>query len=441
MARSKNVASDQAVQKAIRANVTNIVSSHYNSPDTEDVVSNYVDFLKDLCSLTPRASKMQLEICCSKVMGVSSEEARCWASAMMRCLQHCGSKIKSCTSGRKQHKDVWQVIQVMKRRDFQSESLESEPAAPDRDSSSKAPMSPPAARSPILRKHGFARRSKMFLSPFADADDSAGSKSPLSSYKTSTRAEVFARFGLSSDITLRSKSAAPAVWDDVMDLQSSQESVAATMQQSSGASSSNVVQFLDTARLVMVRTVAGKSEDARMTAGEDGFMIANFGDGDIPTEVPAVLYEGMQQLPAIPPDWNAKSKSKSKAKGKAKSKGKAAAIKSRAAAKAKGKAKSKSQPQSKLQNPSEDEQDEEEEEDLEDLPDEDDPPTDLYDKVGNLVARSPDYTAYMKRAEAKDRNGKVVAWKTRLKEYPTGCPTCRNVPGCTPSCWTKRSTK
>ena len=76
MARSKNVASDQAVQKAIRANVTNIVSSHYNSPDTEDVVSNYVDFLKDLCSLTPRASKMQLEICCSKVTGVSSEEAR-----------------------------------------------------------------------------------------------------------------------------------------------------------------------------------------------------------------------------------------------------------------------------------------------------------------------------------------------------------------------------
>ena len=68
-------------------------------------------------------------------------------------------------------------------------------------------------------------------------------------------------------------------------------------------------------------------------------------------------------------------------------------------------------------------------------------PTDLYDKKGKFVMQSPDYKSFANRAAAHDRNGKVVGWKTRLSEYPTGCGTCRKVPGCTPSCWAKRGSK
>ena len=267
----------------------------------------------------------------------------------------------------------------------------------------------------------------------------------MSSYKVPSREEVLARFGLVASSSRRQSVAQSAHDDEVVELQSSQEpqdSAAQLGERSSGASSSNVVQYLDTARLVMVRTVAGKSVDARMTPGENGFMIANFGDGDIATEVPSVLFESMQLLPALSPNWNSKSKAKGKAKGKAKSKAKAAAAKSRATAKGKSKAKAKSKSQSKPRSRSEDlEEEGEEEEEEEDSDESEEVPTDLYDKKGKFVMQSPDYKSFANRAAAQDRNGKVVGWKTRLSEYPTGCGTCRKVPGCTPSCWAKRGSK
>jgi len=117
MSRSKNVASDEQVEKAIRANVTRLVVSEYVSSETEHIIGNFSGFLKDLCQLTPRASKQQLRLCCVKALGVQQDAARCWSEAMVRCYQHCYLKSHSMTSGKKLNPHVFDIIKALKKHD------------------------------------------------------------------------------------------------------------------------------------------------------------------------------------------------------------------------------------------------------------------------------------------------------------------------------------
>ena len=36
------------------------------------------------------------------------------------------------------------------------------------------------------------------------------------------------------------------------------------------------------------------------------------------------------------------------------------------------------------------------------------------------------------------KNGSTITYHDRMQKPPSGCATCRNRPGCTPSCWLRR---
>ena len=263
MSRASNKASDEQVEKAIRANVAKLVVSEYVSSETEDIIGNFSGFLKDLGQLTPRASKQQLRRCCVKALGVQQDAARCWSEAMVRCYQHCYLKSHSMTSGKKLNPHVFNIIKALKKHDVvaATEVVVSSPPA-----RAKATVATASALSPTSRKR----------SVFA----AFGLGSPTQSVKRRHVSSPVNPVNLISD-------------SDVEELES-------------GLKPEQLYsQFLDSEKLVLVRKYADRMEVATMKPGTKSFMVGQFSsDDEFETEIPIVLYEarskqGEEQLKKV----------------------------------------------------------------------------------------------------------------------------------------------
>ena len=301
--------------KILRGNINKLDPGDFLITDTEQIVINYSAFLCDLFSLTRRPTTKLLEDAASLAFERQRSEARSFAQALVNGIALCRNKVKSFTTGKKQHPAVFRVLQAMKNDE---KNLRERSKSPRRSFSSPPPTSRKSSLSPggspaVLGRFAsnVARSVRLGRASVRERDLDAESR----------RADVFASFGLSVPVASRPAMVPAAVGNGVEEISDSDtgspiaakgdRSSSSTCQPLSAATQKNTspVEFIDSSTLKLVRqNPDGSKQVAEMFPGRFGFMLGRFpGDSAAlsprKSEIPNILYEKMYGRPGIGAGW------------------------------------------------------------------------------------------------------------------------------------------
>ena len=288
--------------------------------DHEQIAITYSGALVDVFGICKRPTTKLLEE--AAALAFDRTNAHGFAQALSNAIKLCRSKLKSLTSGRKQHPAVFAVLQAMKKADL-SDSFEDRSRSPPRlgkfaatFARNRTASSPPRkirpvvdvdAPSPAARSRAVSS-SRVFSSP----KKLRPSIDPTALSPASRRASIFASYGLVPDNARRAPSQAHRgasmvlqADSSVVDLCSSQEDDLA-----GGGSSSSTAKalppklaksFLDSSILQLVRHCGGNRQVAIMSPGASGFMEGRFeNDPEVHcSEVPNILYAKMHSSSSL----------------------------------------------------------------------------------------------------------------------------------------------
>lgn len=326
--RARNTASAAELCRLMRLHVGHLDEEKYRASNYEDVVTEYEELMLDILALTERPNRSALEAAAKLAFtGVQASEKAMFAQQLHKAFKECRTKAKSVTSGAKTAASVLRVVKRL--RDLGRSSATPLPVASGTAASSSADTTM----------------------------DNAGI----------LQQDVFAVMGVSPPKKVRRLAPRPS---EALTVASSAPDL------KEGAT---VAQFFEWEKRVAVRMhPGGRREEAKMSAGSNGFLVATWRDGaQEETECPTLLEDlATRKKPASAPKKRPAQK-------------RPAAAPAAAALASEGEANS--------------------EESLSPLPD-------LYN----------------------EKTGKTMLGTERQKLRPNGCGTCRNRRGCTPSCWRKR---
>ena len=166
MERAKNTASAKDIAKVLRGASLNVLPdpSSYMLADIEKVISNFEDFLADLCEVTPRPTVPLLQSGFALVFkGVSKSDCRAFAEQVVKAVGECRARGRNSTSGKKLPSSIFRISQVLKGQEPQSSKRKSTvssrasspPATPCKLPVEEAGLSP---KSKVLREYGLQGR-------------------------------------------------------------------------------------------------------------------------------------------------------------------------------------------------------------------------------------------------------------------------------------------
>ena len=128
MERAKNTASAKDIAKVLRGASLNVLPdpSSYMLADIEKVISNFEDFLADLCEVTPRPTVPLLQSGFALVFkGVSKSDCRAFAEQVAKAVGECRARGRNSTSGKKLPSSIFRISQVLKGQEPQSSKRKS----------------------------------------------------------------------------------------------------------------------------------------------------------------------------------------------------------------------------------------------------------------------------------------------------------------------------
>ena len=287
--------------KILRGNISKLDPKDFLILDYEQVVINYSAVLVDIFGVCSRPTAKLIEE--AATLAFDKQNAHGFAQALTNAIKLCRGKVKSMTSGKKQHPAVFAVLKAMKSADGDSQETDRSRSPPRLGKFAASCAKNRAASSPPKK-----------IRPAVDVNV----LSPAS-----RRASIFASFGLIPD-NAASRRAPSQAWladaakqkaegpfsmvgfDDLVDICSSQEDSFVT---SGGGSSSSTAKaplpkpakiFLDSSILKLVRHCGGNRQVAIMSAGASGFMEGRFeNEPEVHfSEVPNILYAKMYESSA-----------------------------------------------------------------------------------------------------------------------------------------------
>ena len=271
MARAKNTASPQEISTILLGFFKGgLRESSFLHVDVEDVVEDVADMMVLVLNSTPRPTSGLLMKAFQHAFNIESTLAKTLGDRLAGGFQHCALKKKSTTSGKKLRSGVKKVVAAMVALGPQ----ETRPSP-----------SPTPSRETLL--------------PFVELDQLPEEMVP--SKFPSSRDDILKLYGVRSSSSSLPKKAAEQSLVEV--LSSSQESCMEEAPAASCASSSSkAVQFFDSKSRCLVRIENGITIRAIMTAGPQGFAIAQFPGESAKhkTEMPNIVLTLKEQAPGPP---------------------------------------------------------------------------------------------------------------------------------------------
>ena len=237
----------------MRLHVGHLDEEKYRASNYEDVVTEYEELMLDILALTERPNRSALEAAAKLAFtGVQASEKAMFAQQLHKAFKECRTKAKSVTSGAKTAASVLRVVKRL--RDLGRSSATPLPVASGTAASSSADTTM----------------------------DNAGI----------LQQDVFAAMGVSPPKKVRRLAPRPS---EALTVASSAPDL------KEGAT---VAQFFEWEKRVAVRMhPGGRREEAKMSAGSNGFLVATWRDGaQEETECPTLLEDlATRKKPASAP--------------------------------------------------------------------------------------------------------------------------------------------
>lgn len=261
------------LEKALRANLKELSSKHYVGLSSDEMADVHLELIKDILAVG-KPVKSQLQCACNVLYGDASKDERLrFVDSLWLTLQHCRSKSKSMTSGKKLHTAVAQIAKFIKDVSAQP-PVESTAVSPARVA---PPKVEPASERDVPARDSVFPIKKRRSEPLCF-------ESPKVSKLQAELESVFGRsFPLKTAVDL---SCSPM---------SIVSSACSPSKGAGGGSSSSALppplQYVDVVAQCVVRAFAdGHLDKAVMTAGPAGFAIAQFlGEPPFESELPNVI--------------------------------------------------------------------------------------------------------------------------------------------------------
>ena len=244
--RARNTASAAELCRLMRLHVGHLDEEKYRASNYEDVVTEYEELMLDILALTERPNRSALEAAAKLAFtGVQASEKAMFAQQLHKAsFKECRTKAKSVTSGAKTAASVLRVVKRLR----------------DLSRSSATPL-------PVAS--GTAASSSAGARPDTTSSDNAGI----------LQQDVFAAMGVSPPKKVRRLAPRPS---EALTVASSAPDL------KEGAT---VAHFFEWEKRVAVRMhPGGRREEAKMSAGSNGFLVATWRDGaQEETECPTLL--------------------------------------------------------------------------------------------------------------------------------------------------------
>ena len=262
----------KGLEKVFRANLRNLDADQYVGLSSEQMAETHLELIKDILQCG-KPVKSQLQSVVDMLHGeISKDERTRFVDSLWLTLQHCKSKSKSMTSGKKLQGAVADIAKYMKDAPAKHEG---EPVTPGKEAAAA-----PANRSPVEKQ--VVCRKEPQMSCFSPPRVSQ------------VRADLEAAFGIqlprqiSVDLSMSPFS--------VVSIENSPVRVSGAGSSSSGEQPP--VQYVDPVAKCVLRVFAdGRVEKATMSAGPKGFAMAQFhGEPAFESELPDVILS-MQEAP------------------------------------------------------------------------------------------------------------------------------------------------
>ena len=327
--RRSNSAKPEDLVKVLRSHLPKGLDKKYLDHEPQMIVAAYEELIADILLRTARPTKVLLQAAAVKSWEqVKGSEAETWAERVSKAVSYCYNKRLQVSTGSRLSPPVRRIIQQINKHTFN--------AAQTAKAKPKRTLKPvPSMASDATTTKRKRCKSKPVDGKQAKHDHTDSPSRPSS--KAMSIEELRNLYGLpaTSNPSSSSKGDLPLVDVDAEIVESSCEEIEDVGEGAQGPeggpakAAPKPLQFWDSSKLAMVRSVGGKKIFAKMKEGPNGFLTAEFdGESPLETEVPNLVLHGADLKPG---PKKPKSKPKSKAKGKA-AKSKATVVKKPAAA-------------------------------------------------------------------------------------------------------------
>ena len=307
--RVKNTASAKELAKCLKANLQNGLEDElFLANDIDITCHSLLNLLEDIFRLTLRPTKSVLvDALTTAYDGLSKNQAKPYASAIVDCYTHVREKSYSTSTGKKLHPSVSQLVILLRKMQGKPHPQNSSKSVGSQRLSSpgRSVSSPPSKEASSL--NGSCRSTSPALPVDADSQGSGLSSTPAKESHVSISAEdIYKMYGVSSlMISPRKNTKAEAV--EIVD--SEEEQSAPGRASGSGASgplsgkSSGASAKIDVSKAkfdpakgcYVILDPAGPVYSTKLRKGTSGFCVCSFGDQVVTTEVPNLWIENFEK--------------------------------------------------------------------------------------------------------------------------------------------------
>ena len=307
--RVKNTASAKELAKCLKANLQNGLEDElFLANDIDITCHSLLNLLEDMFRLTLRPTKSVLiDAMTTAYDGLSKNQAKPYASAIVDCYTHVREKSYSTSTGKKLHPSVSQLVILLRKMQGKPHPQNSSKSVGSQRLSSpgRSVSSPPSKEASSL--NGSCRSTSPAVPVDADSQGSGLSATPAKESHVSKSAEdIYKMYGVSSlMISPRKYNKAEAV--EIVD--SEDEQSAPGRASGSGASgplsgkSSGASAKIDVSKAkfdpakgcYVILDPAGPVYSTKLRKGTSGFCVCSFGDQVVTTEVPNLWIENFEK--------------------------------------------------------------------------------------------------------------------------------------------------